>query len=98
MQLDLFNILIYYILLGIVVFLLDCFAEGMRLNERIRISSYMIIFTWPFELSFSIGMIIGIIISKIKNKSRKKEIFGADQLKKFREMEQFDKSQKKESK
>ncbi len=58
----------------------------------------MIIFTWPFELSFSIGMIIGIIISKIKDKSRKKEIFGADQLKKFREMEQFDKSQKKESK
>lgn len=94
MELNLINILIYYIVFGLIVFLFDCFTEGMRLSEKIRPSSYMIIFTWPFELSFSFGMILGIVFNNIKKKSKKKEIFGEDQLKKFREMEKFDKTNK----
>lgn len=94
MEINLINLLIYYIAFGLVVFLLDCFAEGIRLRDRIRLSSYMIIFTWPFELSFSFGMILGIAFNNIKKKSKKKEIFGEDQLKKFREMEKFDKTNK----
>lgn len=96
MEINLINILIYYIVFGLVVFLFDCFAEGMRLRDGIRPSSYMIIFTWPFELSFLFGMILGIAFDKLKKNSKKKEIFGEEQLKKFREMQQFDKSMKKE--
>ena len=54
----------------------------------------MIIITWPFELSFSIGTIIGIAFSELRKKSKKKEIFGEDQLKKFRDLEKFNKSKK----
>ncbi len=62
--------LVLYLAIGIAVFILDCFCEGLTMKPNIKYSSYSLIFLWPFELSFSIGTVVGYIFRIIRKKDK----------------------------